>query len=117
MERIRRKPAVAPFITGRFRMLSAIDFDDQTRRVTQEVGNVGPDWHLSAELYFPEAAIAQREPEFAFRISHVGAQRASPRDASTGQALTRLAPAALGTLSRVGRGFWSARYAHRFNFQ
>jgi hypothetical protein len=43
-------------------VLSAIDFDNQTRRFTAKVHDVPIDWHLATEFPSAESAVPQPEP-------------------------------------------------------
>ena len=98
-------PIALPFEPGRsFRVievvsvLPAIDFDDESSLGTQEVHDVGADWHLPFELESEKSAIAQARPESTFCIGLVDPQHARPRHVST------LHQAPHPTLSPRGRG-------------
>src|SRR5207244_3428050 len=108
------KPPIATPILGRLGMLTAIYLDHQARLVTEEVGDIRPDRNLAPELRAGQSAAAQSVPNFAFGIGQPGAKNAGATRGCRKGPLTRLAPSALGTLSRKGRGFRSPRPAHRF---
>jgi hypothetical protein len=70
LEVILGEPAVAygiPFGVG---MLSAIDFDNQSRCKAEKIRNVGPDGNLTAEFEIGEPAVSQGKPQLAFGVRH-----------------------------------------------
>ena len=67
---------VGPCGISRIGMLATVHFDDQPRISTQEVSNVAPYRHLSAELCACQLPIAQVLPQLALRIGRIAAQAA-----------------------------------------
>jgi NAD-specific glutamate dehydrogenase len=51
-------------------VLTAVHFDDESRRFAKEVHNVGTEWNLSPDLPTLESTRAKVVPELAFRIGH-----------------------------------------------
>ena len=106
-----RKPPITFSVSGRFGMLAAIHLHNQTRVIGKKIRYIRPNWNLSPKLERLKSAVLQGEPELPLSIGHLRPQstcsfRAGPSP------LTRLAPLALGTLSRRGRGK-SALRRHR----
>ncbi len=64
------KIGVTDPIPHAFRVLSAIDLDDQPCFLADEIDDVWADRHLSAELPSREPSISHGEPEFPFGIGH-----------------------------------------------
>src|SRR5204863_3181425 len=106
------KPTIATHILGGLGVLPAIDFNHQPGLVTKKVSHIGPDGNLTPEFRPGKTAVTERVPELAFGIGQTRAEDASAVRGRHEGPLTRLAPAALGTLSRKGRGFRSAWPPH-----
>src|SRR5882672_7849536 len=60
-------------------MLSAVELNDQSGRMADEVGDVVSDRHLAPEAGAVQPVIAQLRPKNAFGVSGVFAQRAGVR--------------------------------------
>ena len=103
-EFIRGEPAVTHGVAFGIDVLSTIDFNDQPRCEAEKIGDVRTKRNLSAKLEIGKSAVSQGEPKLALRIGHARTQLASGGSVQISR-LTRLAPPALGTLSRKGRGF------------
>jgi len=55
---VRGKPSVATVVARDFRigrMRRAVDFDDETRCVAEEIRNIKPAWRLASELQSDQA--------------------------------------------------------------
>ncbi len=103
-EVVRRQPAIAYGVSFRLGMLSAIDLNNQSRSEAKKISYVRSNRNLSAKFEIGKSAVAQGKPQLAFGICHARTRFSSRSSVLVGP-LTRLAPAALGTLSRRGRGF------------
>jgi hypothetical protein len=51
--------------------LSSVDFYDQPRRQTGEVGEIGADRHLTSELVTRDLAVAEAQPHETLGVGHV----------------------------------------------
>jgi hypothetical protein len=70
LEVILGEPAVAygiPFGVG---MLSAIDFDNQSRCKAEKIRDIGTKRNLTAKFEFGEPAVPQGKPQLAFGARH-----------------------------------------------
>lgn len=80
------EPASPPSIL-RFdsRVLTAIDFNDQSNSVAHEVNDVGANWNLTAKTKSAHLLAPKSKPEAQFRIGHPVAQPSCPFDVSSGR--------------------------------
>src|SRR5437899_8776143 len=62
-------------------MLAAVDFDDNSRPMAGEIGEVGTDRRLTPKMVFLKRRLPQMLPEFLFGFGRVTAQRASAGNA------------------------------------
>jgi hypothetical protein len=70
---------VALAIDGVGMVLTAIDFDDQTRLGAEEIDDIRPDRRLAAE-FDPELPLAQASPQQPFGVGQVAPQFAGALD-------------------------------------
>jgi hypothetical protein len=106
-----RKPPVTLNVSGRLGVLTAIHFHNQSRFKAKKIRYIRPNWYLTPKLERLKPAASQGEPELSLSIGHLRPQFASSLRQKSSP-LTRLAPLALGTLSRKGR--WrNPRRRHR----
>ena len=68
--------AVADGIATRFRMLAAVDFDDQPRLEADEVEDVAVERHLALEFQAFELLVAESLPQDVLGLGRVGPHRA-----------------------------------------
>jgi hypothetical protein len=57
-----------------FRMLSSIQFDDQSRRFAAEIDDVIADRHLPAELQSMQTSVAKPKPQRTFSVGLIAPQ-------------------------------------------
>jgi len=81
----------APRVIARlFRMLPAIDFDDQPRLNANEIDDVMPNWNLTSKLPAFQALGAQLLPERLFSIGHSVSQMSCALDIAFHKAIVTL---------------------------
>jgi hypothetical protein len=86
-------------------VLAAVHFDHQASIEAEKIRDKRSNRNLPPEFHPIETAIAQGKPQFPLRVGQARPQCA-------GRPLTRLAPSALGTHSREGRGWKMPRRHH-----
>jgi hypothetical protein len=57
-----------------FLMLTAVDFNDQSRFQTNKINDVGTDGHLATKTVTGDLPLAQMLPEIPLGVGHVGAK-------------------------------------------
>lgn len=71
------EPTITDGIVLAFRMLAAIDFNDEAAFAADKINDVGTDWLLANKFASAEQAGSQTTPQFAFSIRRLPSQ--SPR--------------------------------------